>query len=542
MSAGANGRDWWSMPAEQRQKVDPTADYVSADTQIINTVGVHMSPDGEKVHEADDATTRKVIKAFDRPRKVGQATISEPGELGHVGRRPETDDYLPKFEEGAPMPSFGEESEDCDEDLLFFCDSCGETYLGGRTCGLSKCPRCWSSWVRDTAVKHAEKLMVTRAVRDENLDEQQFFHHLAWSVPDEWALQANDPFKKTKDAINEVLDAMGLDGRVYYHAWRGADEDEDGEEIENDLGEWKHRVGPDTTWEDVRENLKFSPHFHVIAVGNSVPGGELTERVQEETGWSLHRITKGEDSKVSLYDNSDLVSALMYCLSHTSLKRTDSGRNRVKSWDHGPILNQRFKHEDEIDNEAEFEGLIIRQETREEMDLLARAHAQLTLGVELESQICTEEFDPDPDRETGAERAGVRTLIDLGTGDTRQWTPSGRTDLGSAQSRTDLPGQSEPAGELSSASDLPTAVSAATVTEVEEIEHDREGVCGDDDHDEDEPDTEVCQGRMLPIWEAESFIGDEEWRENAENVHELDAAWTEWKPRLTEMLDNFGPG
>lgn len=539
MSAGANGRDWWSMPVEQRRRIDPTSDYVSADTQIFNTTGVHMSPNGVNVREADDATTRKVIKAFDRRRKVGTAAIESDGENGHVGREPNSDDFLPKFEEGSPIPSMGEESDDCDEEILFFCDSCAETYLGGRTCGLSGCPRCWSSWVRDSAVKHAEKLMVTRAVRDKNLDEQQFFHHLAWSVPDEWALQADEPYKKTKQAINEVLDAMGLDGRVYYHAWRGADENADGEEIENDLGEWKDRVGEDTTWPEVRENLEFSPHFHVIAVGHKVPGGDLTKRVEEETGWSLHRITKGEDSKVSLFNNSDMVSALLYCLSHTSLNRTAADRNRVKSWSHGPILNQKIRREDKIDDEDEWDGLIIRQETHDEVDLLARGHAQLTLGVELESQICTEEFDFDPGRETGAERAGVKTLIDLGTGDTREWTPSGPTEL-STQSRTELPtSQSERAGELSSDSDLP-AVSGATVSEVEEIDHDREGEC---DHDEDDsPDTEVCQGRMLPIWEAESYLGDEEFREQAENIHELDAAWTTWKPRLNEMLDNFGPG
>ena len=399
MSAGANGRDWFELPAEQRRNVDPTADYLPADDQLVKTVGAHMSPDAEKVREADDATTRQVIKAFDRPRKVGRATFDEDGELVSVGRNPDEADYLPKFEDGSPMPSFGEESEDCDEDLLFFCDGCGETFLGGRTCGLSKCPRCWSSWVRDTAVSHAEELMVTRAVRDANLDEQQFFHHLAWSVPDEWALQAQNPYKRTKQVLNDVLDAMGLDGRVYYHAWRGADEDEDGEEIANDLGEWSQRIGQDTTWPEVRENLEFSPHFHVIAVGHKVPGGELTKRVEEETGWSLHRITKGEDSSVSLFDNSDMVSALMYCLSHTSLKRTAADRNRVKSWSHGPILNQKIRHEDEIEDEDEWDGLIIRQETREEVDLLARGHAQLTLGVELESQICTEEFDVDSDRD-----------------------------------------------------------------------------------------------------------------------------------------------
>jgi len=525
MSAGARGRDWWSLPKSERENVDPTADYVAADAQIFDTTGVHMkeweSPEDRKtVREADSETTRQVIDAIDRPRKVGRATIERDGELAHVGRKPDSDDYLPKFEEnGPPLPGKGDIGDDCDDDLAMFCSNCGETTVVGRTCGLSGCPRCWTSWCRDLAARNAERLAVTRAVRDANRDEQQFFHHLAWSPPDDWALQAEDPLKRTKQVINEILDAMDLDAFCIYHAWRGNQEDDD------DRGEWARRLSEELDWEEVRDELKFSPHFHIIAVGSHVAGGELTTRVEEETGWSLHRITKGDDSKVSLYDNSDMVSATEYSISHASLKRTDAGNNSVQTWQHGDILgDEKFKRESEMEpgEKERFDGLVIEEETEQEMDLLARAHAPLTLGVDVDSQLCTEEFVAAVDRETGADTAGVKSLINIGTGDTRTWTPA------SSASSSASSGSSSASG-----STTELATTGAMTTEVGEIEHNREG-------DPPEPEIEVCQGAMRPIWDAPEYIGDDDWRASAEHVDQLDATWTDWKPRLTEMLDNFG--
>lgn len=526
MSAGARGRDWWSLPKSERENVDPTADYVSADAQIMDTTGVFIkdyweSPeDRETVRDADSETTKKVIKALDRPRKVGKVFMERDGETATVGREPDTDDYLPKFEDdgGPAIPGKGEVGETCGDDLAMFCDGCGKTHVTGQTCGLSRCPRCWASWCRDLAVEQASRLAVTRAVRDANREDQQFFHHLAWSPPDEWALEAEDPLRRTKQAINEILDAMDLDAICLYHAWRGNQEDDD------DRGEWARRLSEDMDWEEVRDELKFSPHFHIIAVGSHVPGGDLTKRVQEETGWSLHRILKGEDSNVSLYDNSDMVSAIEYSISHASLKRTPAGHNSVQMWSHGDIIGQKFVKESEMgpdEDPDEVDDLVIAEETEEEMDLLARAHAPLTLGVDLNDQICTEEFVNVIDRETGADRAGVRTLIDIGTGDTRQWTPASSASTGSSSGSS---------ADGSSASTI--ATTSATTTEIDEIVHNREGDPGDV--------VETCQGRKLPIWEAPNYIGDSKWRESADHVDELDATWTDWKPRLEKMLDNFG--
>lgn len=525
MSSSARGRDWWALPKDVRKNVDPTAEYVAADAQITDTAGIHMQqfqspPDRETVREADDPTTRRVIKAINRPRRVGEVEIDRrPNELVSqkttVGQKPTPDDYLQTFEEEGPaINGFGEMGDDCGDDLAMFCDCCAETTVVGRTCGLSRCPRCWTSWCRDRAISKACRLAVTRAVRDENRSEQQFYHHLAWSPPDDWALQADNPYRKTKQVINEILDAMDLDAVGVYHAFRG-------EEGEDDRGEWKKRLpnGPEDEWADVRAELEHSPHFHMIAVGSHVPGDELTTRVEEETGWSLHRITK-ENSVVSLYDNSDMVSALMYAISHAALKRTDAGNNRVKMWQHGDILNQKFVKESETaDHEDPYEqgDLVITEETEDEMDLLARAHAPITLGVDVDSQLCTAEFVSSVEAETGAERAGVRSLIDIGTGDTRTWTPVSASSSSDGATGTDT-----------ATAELATA--GGMQTEVEEIEHNREGGSSID----------VCQGRKLPIWEAKSYIGDPEFRESAEHIEQLDATWADWKPRLEAMLDNFG--
>jgi hypothetical protein len=104
---------------------------------------------------------------------------------------------------------------------------------------------------------------------------------------------------------------------IFYHPYRGDDE-----EPGDDQGKWKSRLFSGRDWTDVQDELVFSPHFHAVVCAKHIDGGHVTKAVEEDTGWLVHRITKGE-SNVSIYDKYDLTRVTQYNLSHTGLYNTD---------------------------------------------------------------------------------------------------------------------------------------------------------------------------------------------------------------------------
>lgn len=286
--------------------------------------------------------------------------------------RPETFDgdptkwrWLPRME----LPGFGEERDTCGDEMYRFCSCCGESVEVGQTCYQSRCPRCAQEWCRRAATRLCSKLSATWAYQYVSLDEHPYFHHLTVSPPDDWKLDG-DPatgFDRTKETVMRVMDELGVVGVPIYHPFRGDDE-----EPGDDMGEWKDRVFEGRDWDDVEDELRFSPHFHIIGISPHVDVS-VTERVEDETGWVIHRI---EDEKgVSIGNDWDLARVVSYCLSHAGVYETADGHRAAM------FPNSLHRH---VEATAD-------DETKEEMDQIVRQVAPQTLGIEHSSVACYRE-------------------------------------------------------------------------------------------------------------------------------------------------------
>ena len=236
-------------------------------------------------------------------------------------------DELPEL----PIPGHGEKYEDCGDDIPRFCGSCGCVNHVGRTCFRSGCPRCWKGWDRRRSTTITSKLEALRAYKEAPTDSWGGwkFHHLAISPPKGYALNSDEPLQTTFDLIKRILGELGAStGYLFYHPYRGEDGD--------DRGFWKDLL-PDGEPQDIeatREGLSHEPHFHAVVLSKRVGGGFATKHVEEKTGWLIERITKSDDSDVSIYDKYDLARVVTYCLSHTGI-----GENRAAYRAFGEVAN-----------------------------------------------------------------------------------------------------------------------------------------------------------------------------------------------------------
>lgn len=270
------------------------------------------------------------------------------------------DDYLPAL----PIPGHGTRSEECGDDIPRFCADCGHVTHVGNTCYSWECPRCWKGADRRRASAAVGKLEALRRAKESKRAGWNGwkFHHLTVSPPEGFAVDSEEPLSRTVDLIKEVLGELGVDtGAWFFHSWRGEDGD--------DRGFWKHLLpdGSPQDFAETREELEYSPHFHVVALSKNVDGGHVTRAIEKQTGWIIERITKGDDSNVSIYDLHDLARVVTYCLSHCGV---DDGRNQYGYF--GEVHN--FVAEPHIEREA---------------DAAVRSVGVNTLGLAYDSVACT---------------------------------------------------------------------------------------------------------------------------------------------------------
>lgn len=279
-----------------------------------------------------------------------------------AGRSDRYQDELPAL----PLPGSGERREECGDDIPRFCGDCGHVQTVGQTCNRSRCPRCWKAWARRRATTITAKMEALRRYRESQGSGWQGwkFHHLVLSPPDGYALDSDQPLQRTFDMLKEVLAEIGVDtGALVYHPYRGPDDD--------DRGFWKGVLPDGYETDDMVENhdLQHSPHFHGVVLSEYVDTQHVVGAVEEATGWTIHRITKGEDSDVSLYNEYDLARSVSYCLSHAGV-----GEDRAAYRYFGEVAN--FRAEDHINRQ---------------MDAAVRSVAVNTLGLRYDSQACTDE-------------------------------------------------------------------------------------------------------------------------------------------------------
>ena len=267
-----------------------------------------------------------------------------------------------------PIPGTGELRETCGDDIPRACSGCGRTHTVGRTCKRSLCPRCWKSWARRRTTTIGSKLEALRIVRESVGPGWRgwMFHHVVLSPPEGFKLNRDDPLDATFDILKEILGELGADtGYLFYHPLRGPDDD--------DRGFWRYVLpdGDPVGFQELidRHDLKHSPHFHAVVLSKNVDTQHCVKAVEEQTGWVIHRITKSEQSNISLFNEYDLLSSVSYCLSHTGI---DDNRAAYRPYG-------------EVANFTAWDGL------KRKMDGKCRAVAANTLGLDPGVTRCTEE-------------------------------------------------------------------------------------------------------------------------------------------------------
>ena len=178
-------------------------------------------------------------------------------------------------------------------------------------------------------------------------------------------MDSDDPLGRTFDLIKELLEEAGAEtGAIFYHPYRGQDGD--------DRGFWKDLLpkGDPRNFETIKDQLSFEPHFHAIVLSKFIPTEHFAATLEEKTGWVFHRITKTEDSDVSIFDKFDLARATSYCLSHTAIE-TGERRSAAAYRYFGQVAN--FAAKDHIERE---------------MDAAARSVAPKVLGLRYDSLSC----------------------------------------------------------------------------------------------------------------------------------------------------------
>lgn len=408
------------------------------------------------------AIADEIITAIERPKR---------GDSDALGMGP--GGWLPKLD----LPSFGEAYDECGEDRPHFCVCCGDTVHVGRTCARSMCPRCWVAWVQKRAGTSREngedvpgivaQLDKTARMMSSKLDTAVFKHHIVLSPPmDDWFLEAEDPLARTKEVIKEIMDALNLEGVIFYHPWAGDNEDHDGD----DRDAWKKRLGAGRDWYDVRKELKPRGHFHVVGCSPFVPGAGVTERVQAETGWVIKRVEKHDGSGRSLSDLVDVARAVTYNLSHTGVD-TSGERNEAAYWKHGSTYHSGEVPEDVAD----------------EADAAVRSVAPTTLGISANRITCHQEVP-----EGNAANSVATRFLGLGEqGDEGGGGGGGAED-------PDPPGD-------------PFESQLASPSSGDGVE------------------TVECAGRLEHIREAEHYLEDDDWREHAPYAETLQTTWEDWR-------------
>jgi len=266
-------------------------------------------------------------------RELSRSGFGDPGPSpGDVLEREKTKsnptDSLPELE----LPGQGGHArDDCGDDIpAFGClgdDGCGKPVYVGRTCSNPTCERDWAAAVKRKVVRSGGKLEGLRRALYARYDRQKDidFNHVVASPPDGFAVDSESPLKRTLLIIKTLLERKwNIDGFVaILHPYRITTEyrkdqyEHGGAEGEGDMT-WKDVLCEDNPY----QYLTFEPHFHLFFPAPRASFDYLTaEAVENETGFLFHRITKGEDSNVSVRDLDDLVHQLTYCFSHAGIRK-----------------------------------------------------------------------------------------------------------------------------------------------------------------------------------------------------------------------------
>lgn len=468
----------------------------------------------------------------------------------------------------AILPGFGPEGhggnarDDCGDPHPFVCDSCGHTVEFGRTCSQSVCTRCGVAWARDLAIKKSAKVRRVRKEKHHHTPdaEHQKIHHQILSPPLEWYAdlsRAGYSFEKarelTKDVVKEILDEMRAQGAVVRHSYRGARDDGSIKSESDDRGAWKQRLNSGRTWfGDVRDQLAWKPHYHTVVVSDwlKVKGDDddddepaLSDLVEEQTGWVLHRIE--DDNGISLANDGAMARALTYCLSHADIDVREDAHNRSAVWEVGSFAGDPIKSSSRFTaspSDLEWADNVVRRWAPQVLGLRSgttNCGAQLPAvddPDELARRIIAELYPDDDDRLKTRNADPDAVLSHVAEGNI---TVDVSTTDGGGGDVTVRDAFGEPVGPNGWGSNLPDAPNradgpSAVDAIVADDGRDDGDDCGCDDHDDQEDDDQECDGQLIPLGEARQrgLLDDDEWCRDAPHVDEAREADSEWPEEL----------
>ena len=431
--------------------------------------------------------------------------------------------------------------DNCGDDIpAFACsgdDGCGQPVYVGRTCGSPVCERDWSAAVKSKVVRMAGKLEGLRRALYARYDGRREidFNHVIASLPSV-RVDSEDALERVLLILKTLLEKQwGVDGFVaIFHPYRIK------KEFRKDQYEHGGEPGDgDMTWKDVlnsdkpEQYLSFEPHFHTFFPAQRTSFDYLTtEAVEEESGWVFHRVTKGEESNVSVRDLDDLVHQLTYCSSHAGVRETSAGRFELATRMKGDLYNCYIPSgvEDEVlamfcDAAPKLLGTRFTNvaEATCEADISPDAGSEAAGGDKTgESRgVCEDCQDPlskdhpiDDVWNTDDERSSSSP-----TG-SNPW-PDGTLDTGMGGKKAEGADWTGDGGSGSSSSSAATRADSEAAVAHEGSGSDESGA----------DDQRVCGGSLKPIHEATERLDDEGWCQQAEHVSGLRTAVAEWRRR-----------
>lgn len=432
----------------------------------------------------------------------GSGDASTPVRRGDVLDRESTrsslDDGLP----AGDLPGDDEPGDDCGDEIpAFFCSECGKPTTVGRTCYSPGCDRCWPAAIKRRVTRVARKLEgLRRMLYVQSGERQHDLNHVVAS-PREFRVDSNRPVERALQILKTLLEAnFNISGFLaVFHPYRIKDEYRDDQ---YDHGGAEGRG--DMTWADVLSEddpyqyLKHEPHFHLFFPAPRASFDySVAEAVEDESGWLLHRITKS-DSNVSVEDHEDLIHQLTYVFSHAQVgERADKRKfdARMK----GELHNISPPGDMEDETLAAFSEAAPR--------LLGYSFSDTS------SSSC--------DAEVAAEEAGEAD--DSGSTTAPTAVNGGASTSGGAGDSGGDDGPLGPDRDSLLRDDMSGVSGGPEPSEVPPPD-----VRSGDDPAASEVSSEMCNGSLLPMARAKSFLDDDDWLADAEYADALRDAYEEW--------------
>lgn len=245
------------------------------------------------------------------------------------------------------IPGMGEAGDRCGEwGPRDFCDVSAHVVMGKHSCGRRECPTCWSGqWAGPRTVNVVAKLAAARYAAEEGADKRGVHAVLS---PAGGSIDSIEGFYQGRTDALDLAKQHGVRGGVVVaHGFRPTDDTKDAfEDADPEGGIWRYIRENRRDW---REQVYWSPHYHVIGLGRFE---DVTEGDPEaDDGWLFKKI-RTLDRFEGLRDRggyNDMAGAVRYLLSHATFPAEES--RQAVTW-YGALHPVNFSPEEALSDGA----------------------------------------------------------------------------------------------------------------------------------------------------------------------------------------------